>query len=127
MTDHGVVLITGASSGIGQFTARLIARGGHTVFGTSRNPASAEPMPSVAMLPLDIRNDDSVKTCVNTVLREVGRLDVLINNAGQELAGAAEELSLDEAKAQFETNFFGVVRMINAVLPLMRQQSMGGS
>src|SRR4030095_3293371 len=94
-------------------------------FEKSRNPASAEPMPTVAMLPLDIRNDDSVKTCVNTVLRQAGRLDVLINNAGQELAGAAEELSLDEAKAQFETNFFGVVRMINAVLPLMRRQKHG--
>jgi NAD(P)-dependent dehydrogenase (short-subunit alcohol dehydrogenase family) len=77
------------------------------------------------MLPLDVRSDDSVRACVDAVFSRGGRIDVLINNAGQELAGAAEELSSEEARAQFETNFFGVVRMVNGVLPLMRQHKRG--
>src|SRR5262245_8540656 len=77
------------------------------------------------MLALDVRSDDSVAACVKAVTDRAGRLDVLVNNAAYELAGAAEEISLDEAKAQFETNFFGVVRMVKAVLPSMRQQKQG--
>ncbi|HSF14100.1 MAG TPA: SDR family NAD(P)-dependent oxidoreductase [Vicinamibacteria bacterium] len=77
------------------------------------------------MLPLDVRSDDSVQACVEAVSHRGGGLDVLINNAGFELAGALEELSSEEARAQFETNFFGVVRMVNAVLPLMRRQKHG--
>jgi short-subunit dehydrogenase len=125
MPDQNVVLITGASSGVGQATARLLAQRGYTVFGTSRNPAAAESIPMVEMLPLDVRAAASVQACVEAVLRRGGHLDVLINNAGFELAGALEELSPQEAEAQFETNFFGVVRMINAVLPSMRQQKRG--
>jgi NAD(P)-dependent dehydrogenase (short-subunit alcohol dehydrogenase family) len=125
MLNQNVVLITGASSGVGQSTARLLSQRGYTVFGTSRNPASAEPLPGVEMLPLDVGADESVGTCVEAVLHRGGRLDVLINNAGHELAGALEELSSEEARAQFETNFFGVVRMVNAVLPFMRQQRRG--
>ena len=120
-----VVLITGASSGVGQATARLLAQRHYTVFGTSRNPASAESIPTVEMLPLDVRHEDSVRACVEAVSRRCGRLDVLINNAGYELAGAVEELSLEEARAQFDTNIFGVVRMVNAVLPLLRRQKHG--
>jgi NAD(P)-dependent dehydrogenase (short-subunit alcohol dehydrogenase family) len=125
MLDQKVVLITGASSGVGQSTARLFSQRGYRVFGTSRNPASAETMPAVEMLPLDVRADDSARACVEAVSSRGGRLDVLINNAGYELAGAVEELTQDEAKAQFETNFFGVVRMVDAVLPLMRRQKRG--
>jgi NAD(P)-dependent dehydrogenase (short-subunit alcohol dehydrogenase family) len=125
MSDHRVVLITGASSGVGQSTARLLAQRGYAVFGTSRNPANAEPTPAAEMLPLDVRVDDSVRACVDAVFSRAGRLDVLINNAGHELAGALEELSSEEAQAQFETNLFGVVRMVNAVLPFMRQQKRG--
>ena len=125
MADQRVVLITGASSGVGQATAGVLARSGCQVFGTSRNPASAEPISGVEMLPLDVRMDDSVRAGVEAVSRQAGRLDVLINNAGYELAGALEELSSEEARAQFETNFFGVVRMVNAVLPLMRRQKGG--
>jgi short-subunit dehydrogenase len=117
-------LITGASSGIGQATARLLAEHGCTVFGTARKPAAATSN-GVTMLALDVRSDDSVRACVAQVTQQVDRLDVLINNAGYSLTGAAEETSLDEAKAQFETNFFGVVRMINAVLPAMRAAGRG--
>jgi NAD(P)-dependent dehydrogenase (short-subunit alcohol dehydrogenase family) len=125
MSDQRVVLITGASSGVGQSTARLLSQRGYKVYGTSRNPATAETIPTVEMVALDVRADESVTACVTTVLSRAGRLDVLINNAGHELAGASEEVSLDEVKAQFETNFFGVVRMVKAVLPLMRRQRHG--
>ncbi|HEV2086170.1 MAG TPA: SDR family NAD(P)-dependent oxidoreductase, partial [Gemmatimonadales bacterium] len=74
---------------------------------------------------LDVRSDDSVAACLSAVSSLVDRVDILVNNAGYELAGALEEVSLDEAKAQFETNFFGVVRMVKAVLPLMRRQKLG--
>jgi short-subunit dehydrogenase len=125
MADQRVVLITGASSGVGQSTARLLAHRGYKVFGTSRNPGGSAIIPAVEMLPLDVRADDSVQACVEAVSSRSGRLDVLINNAGQELAGAVEEVSAEECRAQFETNFFGVVRMVNAVLPLMRRQNRG--
>jgi NAD(P)-dependent dehydrogenase (short-subunit alcohol dehydrogenase family) len=125
MPTQRVVLITGASSGVGQCTARLLSQRGDKVFGTSRNPASADSIPGVEMLSLDVRADDSVRACVEAVCSHAGYIDVLINNAGYELAGALEELSLEEARAQFETNFFGVVRMVNAVLPLMRRQKRG--
>jgi NAD(P)-dependent dehydrogenase (short-subunit alcohol dehydrogenase family) len=120
-----VVLITGASSGVGHSTARLLAQRGYKVFGTSRNPNTAEPAAAVDMLPLDVRADDSVRACVEGVVNRGGRLDVLINNAGYELAGALEEISSEEIREQFETNFFGVVRMVDAVLPLMRDQKRG--
>jgi NAD(P)-dependent dehydrogenase (short-subunit alcohol dehydrogenase family) len=125
MSDQTVVLITGASSGVGQSTARLLSQRGYKVFGTSRRSTTAESTPAVEMLPLDVRADDSVRACVDAVVNRSGRLDVVINNAGYELAGALEELSSEEARAQFETNFFGVVRMVNAVLPLMRRQQRG--
>jgi len=125
MADQKIVLITGASSGVGQSTARLLSKEGHGVFGTCRNPARAEAIPSVEMLALDVCSDESVVACVKAVAARAGRIDVLVNNAAYELSGAAEEISLAEAKAQFETNFFGVIRMVKAVLPIMRRQKQG--
>jgi len=125
MPDPRVVLITGASSGVGQATARLLSQRGYRVFGTSRYPEKAKPVSGVELLPLDVRADDSVRGCVEAVSDRAGHVDVLINNAGYEMAGALEELSSEEARDQFETNFFGVVRMINAVLPSMRQRKEG--
>ena len=125
MTGRRVVLITGASSGVGQATAQLLSQQGYQVFGTARQPATVRVTTGVDMLPLDVRDDHSVRACVDAVSSRSGRLDVLINNAGYEQAGAVEELSLDEARAQFDTNFFGVIRMVNAVLPLMRAQKRG--
>src|SRR5262245_58411020 len=125
MDDQKVVLITGASSGVGHTTARLLSQSGYRVFGTSRNPGGAEATPGVATLALDVCSDDSVAACVKAVVADAGRIDVLVNNAAYELAGAAEETTIDEAKAQFETNFFGVVRMVKAVLPSMRRQKHG--
>jgi NAD(P)-dependent dehydrogenase (short-subunit alcohol dehydrogenase family) len=77
------------------------------------------------MLPLDVRSDDSATACLSAVAGLTDRLDILVNNAGFELAGALEGISVDEAKAQFETNFFGIVRMVKAVLPLMRRHKHG--
>ncbi|MEZ4668942.1 MAG: SDR family NAD(P)-dependent oxidoreductase [Anaerolineae bacterium] len=118
------VLITGASRGIGLTTACLLVEQGYKVWGTSRHP-DLNPVSGFDLLPLDVRNDDSVKTCVETVLERAGHIDVLINNAGVSLGGAVEEASLDEAHQLFETNFFGVIRMTNAVLPHMRRAGRG--
>lgn len=125
MSNSKVILVTGGSSGNGQATAQLLAQQGHQVFGTSRNPTGPEKASNYTMLKLDVGSDDSVAACVKLVLEQAGRVDVLINNAGYEQGGALEEVSLAEAHAQFETNFFGVVRMVKAVLPSMRKQKSG--
>jgi len=125
MSSQQVVLITGGSSGIGQSIARLLARKDFAVFGASRNPHTAEHAPGVEVLPLDVRSDESVRACVDTLLGRAGRLNVLVNNAGYMLGGAVEEVTIEEARAQFETNFFGTMRTVKAVLPLMRQQRSG--
>ena len=114
------VLITGASSGIGKATALLLKREGFNVFGTTRRPDAVGPQ-EFPMLALDVRSDDSVKALFD----KVGRVDVLVDNAGYALTGAAEETTLAEAKAQFETNFFGAVRVVNAALPAMRAARAG--
>jgi short-subunit dehydrogenase len=118
------VLVTGASSGIGAAIADLFHRRGFMVFGTSRSagPGSVREFP---ILKLDVNSDASAKACVDEVLSRAGRLDVLVNNAGYALGGAAEETSIEEAKEQFETNFFGVARMVKAVLPHMREARSG--
>jgi NAD(P)-dependent dehydrogenase (short-subunit alcohol dehydrogenase family) len=125
MSEKKVVLITGVSSGIGQAIAQLLAKRGFTVFGTSRNPSGVAAMPGVEVLPLDVCLDESARACVDAVVKRAGKLDIVVNNAGYILRGAIEEATLDEAKAQFETNFFGVVRMVKTVLPIMRKQGSG--
>lgn len=119
------VLITGASSGIGRATAELLASRGYRVFGTSRRPQSVT-VDTFTLLPLDVRSPESIRTCVDAVIERAGRIDVLINNAGYiGPAAASEELSLEQMRAIFETNFFGAVAMVNAVLPWMRRQRQG--
>lgn len=119
-----VILITGASRGFGAAAARLLSQRGHRVYGTSREPASANAE-GFTLIPLDVREDDSVQRCVKTVLNQAGRLDTLINNAGVALGGALEEATAEEARQLFETNFFGIIRMTNAVLPAMRAARSG--
>ena len=118
------ILITGTSSGIGLATARLLAARGHTVLGTSRHPERVQ-VEGFELLPLDVCSDESVNACVQAVMQRVDCLDVLINNAGQGMVGFLEETTIEDAKAIFETNFFGVVRMTNAVLPHMRARRSG--
>ena len=120
-----VVLVTGASSGIGEATAERLAGAGYTVFGTSRRAASAKGR-SFEMLTLDVTRDSSVAAVVEEVMRRAGRVDVLVNNAGFGVApAAAEESSIEQAQSIFDTNFFGVVRMTRALVPHMRKQGSG--
>src|SRR5262249_59519861 len=94
------------------------------VFGTMRRPGENAPS-GVEILPLDVREETSVRSCVDRVLASAGRLDLLVNNAGVALYGALEEVSMEQARAVFETNLFGVLRMTQTVLPLMRVQGSG--
>ncbi|MGA8033034.1 MAG: oxidoreductase [Casimicrobiaceae bacterium] len=120
-----IALVTGASSGIGEATAQRLATAGYKVYGTSRRGAQAGQR-SFAMLPLDVTRDESVEAAVRELIRLEGRIDVLVNNAGFGVAPAgAEESSLEQARAIFDTNFFGIVRMTRAVVPHMRRQAAG--
>jgi NAD(P)-dependent dehydrogenase (short-subunit alcohol dehydrogenase family) len=124
MKQNNVALVTGVSSGIGWATAELLAQHGFCVFGTMRRPGEIRPS-GVEILPLDVRDDASARSCLDRVLGTAGRLDLLVNNAGVALYGALEEVSIEQARAVFETNFFGVLRMTQAVLPGMREQGRG--
>lgn len=121
-----VVLVTGASSGIGKACAEHLAAGGYRVFGAQRHvpPAGSGPR-GVEMIAMDVTDDDSVERGVQEVLSHAGRIDAVVNNAGCAYMGAVEDTTVNEAKAQLETNFFGVVRVCRAVLPAMRRQGGG--
>jgi NAD(P)-dependent dehydrogenase (short-subunit alcohol dehydrogenase family) len=119
-----VILITGASRGMGLEMANHFAHQGHQVFGTSRRPSPAQKY-SFTMLPLDVTDDTSVNAVIADVIHRAGRIDVLINNAGYLLFGGVEDTSMDEMKSHMETNFMGVVRMTSAVVPHMREQGGG--
>jgi NAD(P)-dependent dehydrogenase (short-subunit alcohol dehydrogenase family) len=120
-----VVLITGTSSGIGRAVASAFAAKGFEVFGTSRNPQRNEPIAGVELLPLDVSDQASVASAVSTVIQRAGRIDVLVNNAGVGVFGAAEESSIAQAQELFDTNFFGLIRVTNEVLPHLRAQRSG--
>ena len=123
--DTKVALVTGASSGIGEATAERLARAGYKVYGTSRRSAPSRQR-SFEMLSLDVTSDPSVEAVVSEALRREGRIDLLVNNAGFGVAPAgAEESSMDQVRAIFDTNFFGIVRMTRAVVPHMRRQGSG--
>jgi NAD(P)-dependent dehydrogenase (short-subunit alcohol dehydrogenase family) len=120
-----IALVTGASSGIGEATAKRLAKAGYKVYGTSRRGAHAGKR-SFEMLPLDVTSDESVEAAVSEVIRLDGRIDLLVNNAGFGVAPAgAEESSIDHARSIFETNFFGLIRMTRAVVPHMRRRGSG--
>lgn len=121
-----VALVTGASSGIGAAIAERLVNAGYRVFGTSRRTTLVAGSHSFEMLSLDITSDESIDAAVNELVQQVGRIDVLVNNAGFNLAMAgAEESSIEQAQSIFNTNFFGLVRMTRAVLPVMRRQGHG--
>lgn len=124
MTEKRVAVVTGASSGIGEEIACQLSAAGYQVYGASRR-APADQASGVEHVTMDVCDDSSVREGIATILREAGRIDVLVNNAGYLSAGAFEEISLTEAKAQFETNYFGVVRATLAVLPGMRERKLG--
>lgn len=125
MSNSTIVVITGVSSGIGRATAEKFAKRGCRVFGTVRNTAKAQAIPGVVLVEMDVRDDASVQRGIQAIIGQAERIDVLVNNAGGSLLGAVEETSIAEAQALFDTNVFGVLRTIQAVLPHMRGQRSG--
>jgi NAD(P)-dependent dehydrogenase (short-subunit alcohol dehydrogenase family) len=131
--ERKVALVTGASSGIGHETSLTLARNGFLTYATMRNLNKSENIKSLAEkenLPLkimmqDVTDDRSVKNAMQSITAEASRIDVLVNNAGYGLIGAFEDLATEEIKAQYETNLFGVIRVTQAVLPIMRKQKSG--
>jgi NAD(P)-dependent dehydrogenase (short-subunit alcohol dehydrogenase family) len=121
--NQRVVLVTGASSGIGLACATYLAERGFRVYGTSRQ--SAADITGVTMLTADVTDDRSVEQAVATVLAREGRLDIVVNNAGMGIAGSIEDTTVEEAKRQLEVNFFGAFRVCRAALPAMRNRRSG--
>jgi NAD(P)-dependent dehydrogenase (short-subunit alcohol dehydrogenase family) len=119
-----VAIVTGASAGIGEATARALRAGGYRVFGSYRTPPATRA-DGIDYLACDVTSDASVEAAVAEVLAKTGRIDLLVNNAGVGLVAGAEESSLEQAKALFEVNVFGVIRLTKAVLPTMRRQGAG--
>lgn len=119
-----VVLITGGSSGIGKSIGNFLHQKGYTVFGTSRNPEKITDS-LFPLLSLDVRNIESISNCIKTIIDISGQIDVVINNAGVGITGPLEEIPTDEIKNNFETNLFGPIEVIKAVLPFMREQNKG--
>lgn len=119
-----VALVTGAATGIGKAAAHALGRAGYQVFGTSRRAATT-PSPGITMLVCDVTDDESVKRVVGEVFARTGRIDVLVNNAGRSLIGGAEESSVGQAQDLFDVNVFGILRLTNEVLPIMRNQGTG--
>jgi NAD(P)-dependent dehydrogenase (short-subunit alcohol dehydrogenase family) len=125
MSNSKVVVVTGVSSGIGRASAVKFTERGCRVFGTVRNTAKAPPIPGVELVEMDIRDDASVQHGIQTIIDQAKRIDVLVNSAGVTLLGATEETSIAEAQTLFDTNLFGLLRTIKAVLPHMREQRSG--
>jgi NAD(P)-dependent dehydrogenase (short-subunit alcohol dehydrogenase family) len=131
--NQQVAVVTGSSSGIGYETSLILARNGFLTYATMRNLNKSENMKLIVAkenLPiqikqLDVTDDVSVKNAIQEISSEAGHIDVLVNNAGYGLNGAFEDLAMDEIKAQYETNVFGLVRTTQAVLPIMRRQKSG--
>ena len=132
-----IAVVTGSSSGIGFETALLLARSGFHTYATMRNLEKSKNITEIAnteklplqVVQLDVNDDISVKNAIDKIVAaaENKRIDVLVNNAGYGLFGPLEDISIEEIKAQFETNFFGVIRVTQQVLPVMRNQSIGGT
>ena len=128
-----IILITGTSTGIGNVTAQLLARNNYTVYATMRNLQHSTLLQQLAkeekldlhVLQLNVLDDNSVQQAINTVLSKEGKIDVLVNNAGIHSWGAIEELPMELFKANMETNYFGTLRCIKAVLPSMRKNKSG--
>ena len=122
--ERGVVLLTGASGGIGTVTAELLLSKGYKVYGTTRN-LNSTPKTPYNLLQLEVTEEDSVKKCVLEVMKKEGKIDILINNAGYALCGALKDLSIDLLRDNFEINLFGVHRMVREVVPIMIKQNKG--
>lgn len=128
-----VALVTGSSSGIGFETALALARENYFTYASMRNTSKAGKIQEIAkkenlnltVIELDIDKEDSIKSAVKKIQEQKGRIDVLVNNAGYGLFGCLEDITIEELKAQFQTNFFGVVSLIQEIAPIMRKQGSG--
>src|SRR5574337_413302 len=128
-----VAIVTGSSSGIGFETALALAREGYYTFATMRDIKKGSKILDIAkkenlkieVIELDVNNESTIQKAIETIVNEKKRIDILVNNAGYFLVGCLEDLTIKDLKDQFETNFFGVVRTIQAVLPTMRNQKSG--
>lgn len=131
--NQKVAVVTGSSSGIGFETSLLLARNNFLTYASMRNLKKSDKIKALAgkerlpisVVQLDVIDDTSVKNAIQSIVTETGKIDVLVNNAGYGLSGALEELTIDEIKTQFETNFYGLIRTTQAVLPIMRKQKSG--
>jgi NAD(P)-dependent dehydrogenase (short-subunit alcohol dehydrogenase family) len=132
-SDQKVAVVTGSSSGIGFETSLTLARSGFLTYATMRNLGKGATIKSVAaeeglpihVVQLNVTEERSINDAIHSIKSDVGRIDVLVNNAGYGLNGAFEDLAMEEIKAQYETNLFGVIRVTQAVLPIMRKQKSG--
>ena len=128
-----IALVTRSSSGIGFETSLALAREGYYTYATMRDTKKGNQIKEIAkkenlkleVIELDVDKDETVQAAINKIMKERNRIDVIVNNAGYGLFGCLEDLSMDDLKAQFETNFFGVVRTLQAVIPIMRKQKSG--
>lgn len=133
MKSKRTVLVTGCSSGIGLATCHVLSRNNFMTYGTVRNLSKAKKIQdlmnrenlSLKILRLDVNDNQSIKLAIKKILNDIGRIDVLINNAGYGMFGPIEEITIQEIKKQFETNFFGAIRLIKAIVPIMRKQGNG--
>lgn len=129
MNKENIVFLTGGSAGLGKATAELLMQNGYTVYSASRRLAEQQEDPSsqgkIIPLQMDVTDPHSIESAVAEIMDKEGRIDILICNAGNGIAGAIEETSAEEAKFQFETNFFGTVNVVHEVLPIMRKQKSG--
>ncbi len=134
MQEPKVALVTGSSSGIGFETSLLLARSGFYTYASMRNLEKSKDITEIAnkeklplqIIHLDVNDNESVKEAIDKIIKEKNRIDVLVNNAGYGLFGSVEDMTIQEIKAQFETNFFGLVRVTQKILPIMRTGYKGG-
>jgi len=122
---HRVVLVTGVSSGIGRATAALLAASGYRVYGSVRVIKPEAELAGVALVRFDVRDGIAIQTAVQSILQREQHIDAVVNNAGLALIGTVEETDIAQAQDLFDINFFGVARVIQAVLPSMRQRRSG--
>lgn len=133
MKDKKTVLVTGCSSGIGYSTCLMFGRNNFATYGSVRDLSKAERIQEITnreklplkIIRLDVNEDESIRIAIQKIISDSGRIDILINNAGYGMFGPIEEISIEEIKEQFETNFFGTIRLIKAIVPIMRKQRNG--